>query len=224
VKTASPQYGAKTSYDSDVPEAYEESRFSGILGRYRYHREQHAIRRILRPLARGVTLLDCPCGTGRWWSVLAEKASSIVALDVSERMINFARQRAAFYSIPIEVGRGEAEALELEDESVEYVFSHALTKHLPVPVQYQVLGEFARVARLGVICSFGIFNHFTYEIWRRRGLKESYPVVLEELQWMASAAGLEIHEKIPCTTPLGVEHTVRFGKKTGSVEAPRQAS
>ena len=81
----------------------------------------------------------------------------------------------------IEICQGEAECLPLADGSVDYTFSHALTKHLPVPIQYAVLAEFARIARLGVICSFGVFSHLTYEFWRRRQLKESYPVFLEEL-------------------------------------------
>jgi hypothetical protein len=56
----------------------------------------------------------------------------------------------------------------------------------------------------------GVFNHVTYEFWRRRHLDESYPVFLEELQWMAKEANLVIKAKAPCTTPIGVEHLVLF--------------
>jgi ubiquinone/menaquinone biosynthesis C-methylase UbiE len=114
--------------------------------------------------------------------------------------------------MPVRVEKGDAENLEMDDDSVDYVFSHALTKHLPVPVQYQVLAEFARVARRGVICSFGIFTPFTYRVWRWQRLNESYPVEFSELEEMAYSAGLAIEQKIRCTTPVGVEHTVRFRK------------
>jgi ubiquinone/menaquinone biosynthesis C-methylase UbiE len=213
MKIGTTEYGAKTAYNvKGAADNYEELRFSGFLGRYRFQREQKAIRSIVNPLPEGISVLDCPCGTGRWWPILAAKASSIVAVDISDEMLGFARERSKSYGISIRVERGDAERLQMEDGSVDYVFSHALTKHLPVPVQYQVLAEFARVARLGVICSFGIFTPLTYQVWRWRHLKESYPLELAELKRMARAAGLEIEARIPCTTPVGVEHTVRFKK------------
>lgn len=207
------QYGAKDAYqDESVAHSYEEVRFSGLLGRYRYRREQAAVRSLVDMLPHGVIIADCPCGNGRWWPLLSSKAKRIIALDISEGMRRYASKRAAELSIEIEVREGDVEHLPLEDESVDYVFSHALTKHLPVPVQYQALAEFSRVSKAGVICSFGIFSHLTYEVWRRRSLVESFPVFIEELQWMAKAAGLNIQAKHRCTTPIGVEHTVLFGK------------
>ncbi len=207
------EYSAKAGYDYEgVGEAYEKLRFSGILGRYRYYREQKAVRRIIKHLPKGISLLDCPCGTGRWWPILAERASAIIAVDLSEEMLAFARRRAQQCAVPVEVGKGDAENLEMDDGAVDYVFSHALTKHLPVPIQYQVLAEFARVATKGIVCSFGIFTHLSYEFWRHRRLEESYPVIFEELQWMAKEAGLTIRKKVRCTTPMGVEYTVLFEK------------
>ena len=143
---------------------------------------------------------------------MARRARRIVALDVSEGMLQFAREQAKKSAVEVNVGYGDAEALPLPDRSVDYTFSHALTKHLPVPIQYAVLGEFARVARVGVVCSFGIFSHLTYEFWRRRHLEESYPVFREELEWMALSASLKVRTMRKCTTPIGVEHTVLFDK------------
>jgi ubiquinone/menaquinone biosynthesis C-methylase UbiE len=207
------KYSARTEYERNgVASSYERLRFTGLLGRYRFHREQQAFRHIYSMLPNGIGILDCPCGNGRWWPMLREKASSVTAVDVSEEMLQMARQRAPSIGIPISVMRGEAEHLDLETDSVDYVFSFALTKHLPIPLQYAVLREFSRVAKAGVICSFGVFNHFTYEFWRRRNLDESYPVFVEELQWMAKEANLTVKAKVPCTTPVGVEHLVLFEK------------
>lgn len=204
-------YSAKNAYTVEgTAESYEKIRFTGFLGRYRYRREQNAVRKLISTIPERALILDCPCGTGRWWAALSKRASAIVAMDVSEEMLNYARKQAETYAVPISVMKGDAEHIALPDDSVDFVFSHALTKHLPVPLQYQVLAEFARVARKGVICSFGIFTHLTYEFWRRRKLIESYPVIPEELNWMAKQAGLIVERAIPCTTPLGVEHTVFF--------------
>lgn len=125
-------------------------------------------------------------------------------------MLRIARSRTTEVGIPVEVLRADAEQLPFPDNSFDYVFSHALTKHLPVPVQYEVLREFARVARKGILCSFGILSHLTYEIWRRRNLVESYPVLPEELEWIAEAAGVRIEAKRKCTTLIGVEYSVLF--------------
>jgi len=209
------EYSAKQSYQSyEAGAGYEQERFSGFFGRYRHSREQRAVSKIVDLLPAGITIADCPCGIGRWWDVLARRANRIVAMDISEGMRRHAAERAETFDLDIDVMAGDAENIALPDNSVDFVFSHALTKHLPVPIQYNVLAEFARISRAGVICSFGVFSHLTYAIWRRRKLEESYPVFLEELQWMAKAAGLEIRQLEKCTTPIGVEHSVLFEKKS----------
>ncbi len=192
---------------------YESDRFSGLLGKYRWKREQKAIASILEELPnKELTICDCPCGTGRWWHLLSKHASKIIAVDNSEAMLKYASNQAGTETTDIELQLGKAEKLALPDNSVDYVFSHALTKHLPIPIQYEVLKEFSRVSKFGVICSFGLFTHMTYEFWRRRKLEESYPVFYEELEWMATAANLKIITKIPCTTPIGTENTIFFRK------------
>ena len=207
------RYSAREAYqDYATAVDYEKVRFSGPLGGYRYRREQNAVRFLVDQLPSDIIVADCPCGTGRWWPILARRANRIIGLDLSDGMRKFARERAGSMDLDIEVMAGDAERLPLTDESVDYSFSHALTKHLPVPVQYQVLAEFARIARAGVICSFGVFTHLNYEIWRRRKLEESYPVLFEELEWMAAAAKLRIRAMRKCTTPIGTERTILFDK------------
>jgi ubiquinone/menaquinone biosynthesis C-methylase UbiE len=206
-------YSAKDAYkDYSAATEYERLRFSGVMGRYRWRQEQRAVERVVQRMPSGVTVLDCPCGTGRWWDVLSQRASKIIGIDVSEGMLRYARERADGSSLDITLHQASAEELPFEDGSVDFTFSHALTKHMPWSVQAIVLAEFARVSRAGVICSFGIFNHLTYEIWRRRGLTESYPMLPEELAWMAGNAGLVIEDIKKCTTSIGVEHTVFFKK------------
>ena len=206
-------YSAKESYqDSSAAEEYERVRFSGLLGRYRYYREQKAVSRLMDTLPNDISIADCPCGTGRWWPVLARRARHIVAFDVSEGMLRYGLEQTKLVDIDIDILKGDAEHLPLADCSVDYAFSHALTKHLPIPVQYHVLAEFARIARFGVICSFGVFSHLTYELWRLRRNEESYPTFIEELEWMAAGANLKIRTMRKCTTPFGVEQSVLFDK------------
>lgn len=210
-KRSSIDYSAKKRYrDKEDVAQYEQLRFTTLLGKYRYYREQKAVSALIEYLPNNISIADCPCGNGRWWNLLARRATRIAALDLSPAMLNTAKKSACDFKIPIEICRASAEDIPLRDKVVDYSFCHALTKHLPVPVQYQVLKELSRISREGIICTFGIFSHFTYEFWRHRKLEESFPVWPEALQWMAEAANLRIVMKKKCTTPLGVEHTVLF--------------
>jgi ubiquinone/menaquinone biosynthesis C-methylase UbiE len=207
------EYIAKEDYkQGQTLDDYVENRFSGLLGGYRFKREQRAVIELVDTLPADQTIVDCPCGTGRWWPVLARRAKRIIALDISPGMLRTAQDEATRMSLDVEVRQGDAERIPLEDGSVDYTFSFALTKHLPLPVQYQVLSEFSRISRKGVLSSFSVFSHLTYEFWRRRNLTESFGILPEQLEWMATAAGLKIEVMRKCTTPLGVERFVLFSK------------
>ncbi len=206
-------YSARDGYrDYSIGVDYERLRFSGPLGRYRRWREERAFRQVMREVPRDISILDCPCGTGRWWPELSVHARQIAAIDVSPGMLRHASERVHRGNLSVMVVGGDAVKLPFRDGAVDYAFSFALTKHLPRQMQYRVLRELARVARRGVVCTFGIFGHLSYEVWRRRGIRESYPLFVEELDWMASEAGLRVEERRKCTTPVGVEQIVRFSR------------
>lgn len=211
-----PAYGAKSAYqDYGAASGYEtRPYYQGFLGRYRKRAETGALAALTAAIPEGSLLLDCPCGNGRWFEMLGARASKLIAIDVSHGMIQYAQERAKGLRFAVEVRLGDAEELPLENESVDFAFSYALMKHLPVPTQYRVLGEFSRVARHGVLCSFAVLKHLSYEIWRRKQTAESYPVFLEEVGWMAGAAGLAIDRIRRSSTPLGLEHLILF-RKTG---------
>lgn len=207
------EYIAKEGYrEGQSREAYVQHRFSGLMGRYRFRREQRAVIQLFDTLPVDQVIVDCPCGTGRWWPVLERRAKRIIAIDISPGMLRTAREETQRTNIEVEVHEGDAEHIPLGDESVDYTFSFALTKHLPLPVQFRVLAEFARISRKGVLSSFSVFSHLSYEFWRRRNLVESYGVLPEQLEWMAASAGLKIKAMRKCTTPLGVERFILFAK------------
>ena len=209
----SDDYSARDAYqDYDVGAQYEKLRFSGAMGRYRRWAELRAVNMALEAVEPGSTILDCPCGIGRWWPTLAPKAGKLIAVDISDGMLAHARERAERSGLEVELVKADAESLPLADGSVDWVFSFALTKHLPMPVQYQVMREFGRVARRGVICTFGVFTHLTYEFWRRRKLYGSFPVLSEQLDAIAEEAGLVVEMKPHCTTPIGNERVVLMTK------------
>lgn len=199
--------------DYAAGETYSKIRYSSVMGRYRLSQERRVIAWAVSRVEPGAAILDCPCGTGRIWWQLERQQAQVSGCDVSPGMLRHARERSEGGGGRIPVVEADAVSLPFDDASFDWIFSFALTKHLDRPTQYKVLAEFGRVARVGVICTFGLLNHLTYEVWRRRharwlasGIAESIPLVREELNWMGDAAGLRLEDSRRCTTPIGVEH------------------
>lgn len=197
----------------EVGETYESRRYTRLMGRYRLSRERAAVAWSVAGIGPGSSILDCPCGTGRIWWQLLKQGLNVTGADVSPGMLRHARERSERSSWTVPVVEADALSLPFEDASFDWIFSFALTKHLDRPDQYTMLAEFARVARVGVICSFGLLNHLTYEVWRRRHATwvanetaEAIPLWREELEWLAQATGLRLEAVRRCTTPIGVEH------------------
>lgn len=219
-KRAVEKYGAKHAYRrlEDALNYEDRPCYSGLLGAFRKYREKAVVSQILDFVEEGSVLLDCPCGNGRWFKLLSEKAKSIVAIDISQGMIEVARINAKVAELAggqVRVLWGDAEDLPLERESVDYVYSFALIKHLPEAVKYKILREFARVCRKGVICSFALFTLPAYVRWKIRNKdSESYPIWQHELSDMAEKVGLIPETTIRITSIVGLECVVYLRKKS----------
>ncbi len=207
-------YTAKTDYVSQESARGYEKRphYRGALGRYRKAREVSAIARAVALFEAGSTVLDCHCGNGRWFDLLSTRASRIIARDASPGMVATAGARS-IPGLELEVAVGDAEKLDLADASVHHVFSYALMKHLPVPIQYRVLAEFARVSTGRVAVSFALLDWVGFLVWPYRKTPEGYPVARHEIEWMAAEAGLVIEHVFKSGTPLGMESLVVFNRQ-----------
>ena len=215
-------YSARTDYQSDASAlGYEQrSMYSGLVGQRRVAIEHSVINQLIAAISPGSTVLDCPCGNGRWLAALAKHAVKLRAIDVSEGMVRAAQKRSSDFSVPVDVRLGDAEHLDLVDDAVDYTFSYALMKHLPISFQAHVLAEFARVSAKGVICSFAVFKPVSHAWWRLRHPPESYPVTRDEIARMASAAGLELKRLVKISQPLiGLEHFAVLAPQTAKARA-----
>ena len=207
------RYTAREDYQSSrTAETYEQrDMFKGVIGNRRVKIETNVIRQLADRIEPGSNLLDCPCGNGRWFEILSKNVTKIRAIDVSRGMVEYASQRKLPDSVSVEVGLGDAENLALADNEVDYVFSYALMKHIPVHIQFDIIKEFARVSRKGVFCSFAVLSPVSYAWWSRKKLTESFPVIREEIQNMANHAGLKLKELIKVSQPVvGLEYFAVF--------------
>jgi ubiquinone/menaquinone biosynthesis C-methylase UbiE len=91
-------------------------------------------------------ILDVACGTGLNFSFFPA-ASEITAIDLSERMLDAARRKAAALSLSIQTSVMDAEKLEFTDGMFDTVTSTLSTCTFPDPIQ--ALRELKRVCRTG---------------------------------------------------------------------------
>jgi ubiquinone/menaquinone biosynthesis C-methylase UbiE len=203
-------YLAKTSYYKGESEKnYTKDRFYGFYGQYIFKKEIRIVEKILSKLELNNIILDIPCGNGRWWKILSKKAKKIIACDISPGMLKFASKKRKKNKIKIIIKKADAEKLKIPNNSVDYSFCFALTKHLPRNIQLRVLKELGRVSKKGVICTFPIVNFYTYLIYklRNKSIKEEVkPIFLSNLKTFLNKSNLKIEYISRISSFLGVEH------------------
>src|SRR5437867_8424137 len=100
-------------------------------------------------------VLDMPCGGGRVTIHLAKKGFKMSSADLSENMIEIARQAIADSKLDCRVERQDVEKLTLADKSFDTIVSFRLFHHFPNPeIRQRVVKELCRVASHNVVLSY----------------------------------------------------------------------
>ncbi len=171
--TKPPHYEFSEKYDPEHARRYFEKHNSGFWRTLSNWREVGMARKALAIAGRPKTVLDLPCGTGRFWEMLGEeKGRRIFAADNSRAMIDSGMSLRP----PEVVARIEktfecsAFATGLPDNFVESVFCIRLFHHIEKREdRIRMLQEFSRVSSGTVIVSLWVDGNF--RAWRHR-LKE----------------------------------------------------
>ena len=107
----------------------------------------HAVERIRE----GETVLDLGCGAGMDLLLAARRAGAtgkVIGVDMTEEMVQRARSSVAAAGLDsVEVRRGDATLLPVEDESVDVVISNGVLNL--VPEKERAFSEILRVLRPG---------------------------------------------------------------------------
>ena len=96
---------------------------------------------------RRLTVLDAGCGTGAMGLILSEMGHTVTGLDLSEKMMEIAREKADANGLSMTFERGDAESLSFVDDTFDVVVNRHLLWTLPHPKQ--ALSEWKRVVRPG---------------------------------------------------------------------------
>lgn len=124
-----------------------------------------------RALARGKCVLDAACGEGYGSAILADVASSVVGVDISEDAIAHAKSRYGDRN-NLRFARGDCTALDIEAASVDVVVSFETLEH--VAAQEALVAGFARVLTADGILVISSPDKKTYS--DERGFSNEYHV------------------------------------------------
>lgn len=159
-------------YDAAYARQYFDKHEIGFWRRLSNWRDHHIARQALQIAGDPVSVLDVPCGTGRFWDVLAENPQRVIhASDNSQSMIDIGLAlRPPQIAARLQTFQASIFALPVGNDFVECVFCIRFMHHLGQPEQrLALLRELHRVTTKSLILSLWVDNN--YQAWRRLRLE-----------------------------------------------------
>lgn len=133
---------------------YYEARAS-LHDQYMGYRSNEDMEKLLSPIIRhlegiitGKRVLEIACGTGNWTEILAKRAESVVAVDVSPAVLSIARSKLSDYN-NVSFVHGDAYGLDDIRDSFEVLFSADWWSHVPKGVLPEFLDSTLKKLRPG---------------------------------------------------------------------------
>jgi len=159
-----PHYEFSEKYDPEHAKKYFEKHNTGFWRRLSTWREVGMARKALVMAGNPKSVLDLPCGTGRFWEMLTEKQDrTIYVADNSQAMIDTGmdlRPKPVTQRIE-KTFQCSAFATGLPDNFVECVFSIRLMHHIEKSEdRVQMLKEFGRISSDTIIVSLWVDGNY----------------------------------------------------------------
>jgi len=178
-------------------------------------------------------VVDIGCGVGRLTRVLARRAGSVLAIDVSPEMLDRARgYNPGLENVTWLKGDG-ASLAPIADASADACVSYVVFQHIPDPaIQLAYIREMGRVLRPGGWAAFQISNdphlhRFRPELerlrWRLRVLARRAPRRQNDPRWLGAALELGALREAAASAGLDIERIENPGRQFCFVLARRAA-
>ena len=149
-------YRGRVKYTKETSKKYQQRKPS------KHRAEMRVLDRAFKLIPKTHKVLDVPCGGGRVTIHLSKKGYEVSAADLSEDMIEIARQALADKKLDCSVERQDVEKFTLRDRSFDTIVSFRLFHHFPNPeIRQRVAKELCRVAAHNVVLSYFSPNSWT---------------------------------------------------------------
>ncbi|MCB1616880.1 MAG: class I SAM-dependent methyltransferase [Pseudomonadales bacterium] len=160
-------------YDKKHARHYFEKHQANLSRRLSHRMEEHMARKALQAAGNPATVMDLPCGAGRFWPLLlSQQNRKLIAADNSPNMIETGLQNhQALVKNRIETLTTSVFAIDLPDNAVESVFCMRLLHHIGDAGDRQTMfAELQRVASKNVIISLWVDGNI--KSWQRKRLEK----------------------------------------------------
>ena len=161
-------------YTEQHAKAYFQKHTDGLARKLSNWRDQQIARKALKIAGNPTSVLDVPCGTGRFWDVLTENPKRhVYACDNSQKMIDIGLQyREKKLIKKIHTFKASAFSLPLSDGYVDNIFCIRLLHHIGYSEdRLKLLKEFHRVSKSTVIVSLWVDGNV--KAWKRKKLESN---------------------------------------------------
>ncbi|MDA0668250.1 MAG: class I SAM-dependent methyltransferase [Planctomycetota bacterium] len=167
---------------------------------------QHAAAQM--PTGQPITqILDLPCGTGRFRTMLERNCQEVWSGDAAHEML--------MQAPPTTGVQMSAHAIPLKENAVSAILCSRLLHHFEHAAQRNaVLQELARVSQRWIILSY--FDAANFQAWRNRirgKFRGRFPITLRTFQSEICAAGLVEHKRVYIARGLSEQVWVLLEKK-----------
>jgi ubiquinone/menaquinone biosynthesis C-methylase UbiE len=202
-RAASYTYKKRFYQSSEVASDYDFHRFGSPERRRRNARKWKMIELALTHAGTVRTVLDLPCGTGRFTGHLARAGYEVIGSDIAMEMMQVAaRQLAATPRLHGYV-RADAERLPLADGAIDCVMSIRFLLHIDPATRVAIIREMARVSTRWLILDYRHKHSYRYMRLRlRRALgvpsaRKLPQVSRAEMTSELAAAGVRVAKIFP---------------------------
>lgn len=210
----------KAHYQNEsVVQKYDDRRFKGGLAGKKSERKWRMILQAVGNVDVS-TVLDLPCGTGRFTERILNHGWKLINADISGPMLQRAREYAGGNNNFVGSARMNAEHLPFQDGALDLVISIRFLMHVPHDVRIRIFREYARVSSRYVVLD--VRHKYCLNLWwkkfrKKLGFKVKVPehrYGMGELRRDIKAGNLRIVRKV-WNTRLFSEKLVLLCEKTG---------
>lgn len=164
-------------------------------------------------------ILDAGGGTGKWTARIASLGYKVVLFDISEEMLNIAREKLSKLNLlgQVELRKGDITEMPFPDECFDFILCEGDPLSYSVEKHELAISNLARVAKKGAVIEIGVDNFFRVLFSSYRRTKDIglilgkiremlknrimfrdpynlpvYPFTIHELMKKLAKAGLEV--------------------------------
>ena len=153
IDNSTDQQGAR-KYTGTIALGYDQKRQQSD----KWQIEQNIVENMLDDLQIGSWILDCPCGTGRFFEFYHRKKFCFRAIDASADMLRIASSKV-IDPMKAKFAQGDVRATGLYDKSVDAAVNVRITRWLSPEDCQAMIREMQRVARKKIIFTARVADH-----------------------------------------------------------------